>query len=371
MKRWAAVAGLACTCVALGCTRSHDVRSGFEFDPPADVDSVDLPLDCKAEIEDSLDGMPDRFSCAELYSDMKRKTLAKGVREYEPAHALWSDGADKTRWIQLPAGKKIDASNPSEWSFPVGTRAFKEFRMGPKRVETRIFQKTEPTVWKKATYVWNEDETEAERLGGKDIQVDGSPYYVPSNLDCDECHKGAKDRMLGIEQVSLGLPGASGITLEELADDDLLSGFEGPLSYEIGDDGTGLASQVFGAIHINCGVTCHNGNPNSKGYSRGMRLVLDPAELDGRDSSEFAMVTSTVNQDAVTLQWVGQKRVVPGKPDESLLFKLISQRGEDLGQMPPLATRIPDPEFVRLVREWIESLPAAPASDSTTSDGTE
>lgn len=369
MTRWAAVAGLASTCVALGCTMSHDVRSGFDFEE-VDVGSVGLPLECEAEIEDSLDGMPDRFSCAELYSDMKRKTFAEGVREYTPAYALWSDGADKTRWFQLPRGKKIDASDPTAWSFPIGTRAFKEFRIGEKRVETRLFKKAEAALWTKATYVWNDDETEAERQGGKNIQVDGQPYYVPSNIDCEECHKGAKDRMLGIEQVSLGLPGAEGVTLDDLVDDGLLSGFEGPSSYEIGDDGTGLASEVFGAIHINCGVTCHNGNPASGAHSRGMRLTLDPAELDGRDSSEFAIVKTTVNQDAVTLRWLGQKRVVPGKPEESLLFKLISQRGDDQDQMPPLATRIPDSEFVNLVREWIESLPATvPTADATTEGG--
>ena len=60
---------------------------------------------------------------------------------YTPSTPLWSDGAQKQRWIELPPNTQIDISNPNEWTFPVGTKLFKEFRVNGKRVETRMFQK--------------------------------------------------------------------------------------------------------------------------------------------------------------------------------------------------------------------------------------
>src|SRR5215468_10036185 len=62
---------------------------------------------------------PNHLECTGLYADFKQKTLAAGVREYAPAVVLWSDGAEKHRYIQLPKGEKIDASNPNEWIFPI------------------------------------------------------------------------------------------------------------------------------------------------------------------------------------------------------------------------------------------------------------
>ena len=36
---------------------------------------------------------------------------------FAPQYPLWSDGADKRRWIHLPPGTSIDASGP-DWRFP-------------------------------------------------------------------------------------------------------------------------------------------------------------------------------------------------------------------------------------------------------------
>src|SRR5688572_32452167 len=54
---------------------------------------------------------------------------------FTPAHALWTDGMDKRRWLYLPAGSSIDKSNPDAWEFPIGTRAWKEFSRPGGRVE--------------------------------------------------------------------------------------------------------------------------------------------------------------------------------------------------------------------------------------------
>jgi len=46
--------------------------------------------------------------------------------------------------------------------------------------------------------------------------------------------------------------------------------------------------------------------------------------------------------------------VAPGSPERSVLLKRISTRGT--GQMPPLASHLPDEEGVRLISDWIRSL---------------
>src|SRR5262249_61090054 len=37
-------------------------------------------------------------------------TIAPRLRAYEPRYALWADGLAKRRWLDLPAGQKVDTS---------------------------------------------------------------------------------------------------------------------------------------------------------------------------------------------------------------------------------------------------------------------
>src|SRR5437762_972066 len=103
------------------------------------------------------------LTCTGLYSDISTKELAPGVEPYLPAIALWSDGADKDRWIRLPPGTTIDTSDPNEWAFPDGTKLWKQFSRDGRRVETRLWQKVRSGFWVDAAYAWSDDETEAVR----------------------------------------------------------------------------------------------------------------------------------------------------------------------------------------------------------------
>ena len=168
---------------------------------------------------------PATIECTGLYTDVATKQLAPGVRPYAPAVPLWADTAGKDRWISLPPGTQIDATDPSEWIFPVGTKVWKEFSRDGKRIETRFFEKTQPGYWVRTTYAWNDDETEATSSAGGDIPLgtDGGTYHIPTPDECDQCHRGRTDHLLGFEQVSLGLAGATGLTLPELVAEQLIS----------------------------------------------------------------------------------------------------------------------------------------------------
>src|SRR5690349_1150852 len=81
---------------------------------------------------------PRRLSSAGLYTNIAKKELAKDLVEFTPRYQLWSDGAEKRRWIRLPKGATIDKTDIGRWRFPVGTQFFKEFSLEGRRLETRL-----------------------------------------------------------------------------------------------------------------------------------------------------------------------------------------------------------------------------------------
>src|SRR5690349_12755035 len=76
-----------------------------------------LPPDC-APIFDPL---PSTLSCTGLYGAAGAGSVEKSVhpaaRSFAPGKMLWTDAADKQRWISLPQGKQIDTSSPNGWVF--------------------------------------------------------------------------------------------------------------------------------------------------------------------------------------------------------------------------------------------------------------
>src|SRR5262249_2715497 len=143
--------------------------------------------------------------------------------------------------------------------FPVGTKAWKEFRHGARKIETRFFWKAKDDHWLSASYVWSEDGTKAMRGEGTNLTVDGKPYHVPKTTECDQCHRGRKDRLLGFEAMSLAQPTASGVTLTVLAAENRLAP---PPPRTV----VTLPNPALGILHVNCGVTCHNGTPTASAF---------------------------------------------------------------------------------------------------------
>jgi hypothetical protein len=318
---------------------------------------LDAPLVLPAVCASDTELPPVNLVCTGLYADIANKVVAPGIEVYAPAVPLWSDGAQKQRWIRLPSATVIDNSNPVEWKFPVGTQVWKEFSKDGQRVETRLWQKVTATYWVDATYLWNSDESAAVQSKGGDIPFgDGGTYHVPTQDECEDCHRGAVDNILGFDQVLLGLAGATGLTLTTLVAENRLSDPPASTNLSIGDDGTGAAAPALGWLHVNCGRTCHNDNSNAEGYAAGMLLRLDPTELDGRPVNGFDPLKTTIGVVATTPAWSGQTRIDPGSLDRSLLYQLISHRGSNV-QMPPIATSLVDETDDALVAAWISRMP--------------
>jgi hypothetical protein len=285
-----------------------------------------------------------------LYVAGSCETLAEGVEPYAPSHALWSDGADKRRWVFLPAGAIIDTSDPDEWVFPVGTRFYKEFARDGLRLETRLLEKTgeDPGLssWRMTTYVWDETQRTVREETRGVIDALGTAHDVPTRGECSTCHRGATDLVLGFGAVQLAHEGP-GVTLATLVAEGRLSAPIAPETAQIPGDATTQAA--LGYLHGNCGG-CHRG-ARAPGELR-LRVAVGLARPEETDA--YAALEHTVAYvgapPAITAQ------IAPGNADTSLLVWRMTQRAAEV-QMPPLGTEQIDDAGLTAVRAWIDALP--------------
>jgi len=108
-----------------------------------------------------------------------------------------------------PPSTTIDTSNLDSWKFPVGTKAWKEFRVDGVLIETRLFWKRSATSWDSGTYIWDAAGRAAtlNTSAPKGVVLPNG-YEIPTQKDCDKCHHGGSDKLLGVEAVALALPTA-------------------------------------------------------------------------------------------------------------------------------------------------------------------
>jgi hypothetical protein len=310
---------------------------------------------------------PEKLRDTGLYADFASKTIRPDNLPFSPQYPLWSDGATKLRWIHLPPGSWIDGSNPDAWRFPVGVRLWKEFRFG-RRAETRFIERT-ARGWQFATYVWNEDESDAvlvpERGISQSVPIrDGVRHGIPSRIDCRACHEAGATPVLGFSALQLSRdrdpnaphaealpPGA--VDLPEIVARGLLHGL--PWQYLTTrpriDASSPTARAALGYLHANCGI-CHNtaGPMASLGMSLTYRLQRPPGELASGMLTTVSRASRFKLPDALDLD--ADERISLGDPDRSVLVGRMSSR-QPIAQMPPLGTRLVDEDAVRLIRDWI------------------
>lgn len=262
---------------------------------------------------------------------------ASGVRAYTPAFALWSDGADKRRWLWLPPGAVIDTSDPDEWAFPIGTRAWKEFSTGGVRIETRLIQHLDDGTWADVAYAWGPDQVDAVAIEAGTDNALGTRHDIPSAGDCRACHGGRRSHLLGISAIQLAHPAAPGeLALDELIATNRLAPPPVPPVLP-GDDS---ARSALGYLHANCSH-CHN---QTRPESSGSRCYDPDNDVD------FAL---RVDPESPAVGIAAPLHTARERHDR--LLELMSRRGDDL-HMPPLATKDVDVEGVAAVRAWIEQL---------------
>jgi hypothetical protein len=313
---------------------------------------------------------PMRLSSRGLYRDIAARKIVPRAFEYRPDYALWSDGADKRRWIVLPEGEQIDSSDMAHWAFPLGTKFFKEFSKGGKLLETRLIERVRETGFIKndyfmGTFVWRPDQSDAILTADGPNNVLGTQHDVPRQKACLVCHRGEPGGVLGFSAVQL----SASDTLAKVARRGWLSDEPGR-SFELpGDD---VQKAALGGMHANCGH-CHSETGTADFMH--LRFLPDEADLPVEALDAYKTTVGVELSD----EWEDHPeqfklRVVPGEPDASAILYRMSQRGDDEivpDQMPPLATRKVDDKGVAAVRAWIESLAGVQIDDGGMGDAGE
>jgi hypothetical protein len=317
---------------------------------------------------DPATGLPADLFCTGLYADhstsRSKDQLAAGVMPYTPGTTLWSDGAEKHRFLYLPPSTQIDTSDLDTWKFPVGTRTWKEFRVDGVLVETRLMRKRSATLWDVGTYIWDSTGTTATLNTATKGTILPGGYEIPTVKDCDKCHHGGADKVLGIEAVALALPTAQGATLTALAQQGALSHPPPTTTIDFPEDDTGKAGVALGYLHANCGMPCHS----TRGLGDETKLVLRlragefwpggaaaPGPIAAATTDIFKATFQQMPTTAAVAQaFPGALRITPGDHEKSLIWVVSHLRGKY--QMPPLVSHKVDDEGMQKLAGWIDSL---------------
>jgi len=345
-----------------------------------DASSVDAGVVAPPTCVEPEAGLPSDVFCTGLYKGRDPKQHQDLAMAYTPGLRFWSDGAQKDRFFYLPPNTQIDTSNLDAWKFPVGTKAWKEFRIDGKLIETRLFWKRSAVKWESGTYLWDESEHNAQLNTNLKPILLASGYEIPTARDCGKCHHGGSDQLLGIEAVALALPTSEGETLSKLAASGALSHPPAQTRVTLPEDTTGKAAAALGYLHVNCGMPCHSTRGLGDETQLVMRLRADelwdtasgdagvPRVDAGLASTDAGLRLSvlgtdtyraTINQAPTTMsvaqKFPGAHRIIPGKHEQSLVWQLAHVRGNY--QMPPLVSHKIDEVGTQQLADWIDALP--------------
>jgi mono/diheme cytochrome c family protein len=315
--------------------------------------------------------LPSRLSETGLYVAGSATEVRPDNIPFSPQYPLWSDGATKRRWLHIPPGAFIDASRPDGWDFPRGTKLWKEFSHG-RRVETRLIQRLADGTWAYATYVWNEEGTQAALAPAEGIRalpVDGAPagrYPIPAELDCRACHEGAAVPVLGVSALQLSpdrdplAPHAEPLRPGDADLNALIArGWVRNLPAALRDRAPRIATPspesraALGYLHGNCGH-CHNAD----GSPPPVDLVLARSAAATEKSYEniLGSLVGVLSRYRAPGLRAGAPLIDAGRPETSVLTARMRSRDPRM-QMPPLATQVVDTEALGLIERWIRNQP--------------
>jgi len=320
-------------------------------------------------------GYPMKLSEYNLFAgDIARQFPTEELIPYRLNTPLFSDYAQKLRFIKLPKGETVAYNDERVLQFPVGTIIVKTFyyphdmrrpEKGRRLMETRLLIHEE-TGWKALPYHWNDEQTEAYlEVAGDAKEVSWRDengkkrkitYRMPNMNQCKSCHSwdgemtpiGPSARQLNslhdygygkLNQISFW---AEVGILTGMPEDH--AAVPSVPNFEIAEDGT-TEERARAWLDINC-AHCHN--PHGPASTSGFFLDIhqtDPAVYGvfktpvaaGRGSGDLAY------------------DIHPGKPDKSIIvFRMAST---DPGiMMPEVGRTIVHEEGVQVVKDWIAAM---------------
>jgi uncharacterized repeat protein (TIGR03806 family) len=313
------------------------------------------------EMPSEADGkIPLLLSQTGVFSDTAKRIASAGLIPYELNVAFWSDGADKSRWVAVPEGK-IAFSASGEWRFPAGTVFVKNFDLGSdaanptakRRLETRLLVRDSNGGVYGVVYKWRADGSDADLLSTSATEnIQGQTWYYPSRQDCLTCHTAGAGGVLGVKtrQLNRSLTYPSGVADNELRTwnhlglfaafkDDELHGFAALAAAD--DTSRSLQDRARSYLDANC-AQCHRPGGTVANFDARYDTPLD----------KQALIDGPVLID----QGIDRPRIISAHDIwRSIAYMRIDTVGDI--RMPPLARETIDQKGVRLLGEWINSMP--------------
>lgn len=305
--------------------------------------------------------------------DIKMQQPAKGVVPYALATPLFSDYAEKLRFVKIPENRTARFNDTAVFEFPVGTALVKTFyypldfrnpQKGRRLMETRVLLHGEKG-WVALPYVWNEEQSDAilsvagETLNASYTDEKGKKrnhdYFVPNVNQCKGCHNRSEQLMpIGpsARQLnhSINYGELSVNQLEFWKSHDMISGLPDlktlHTSVKWNDPSTGdITSRARIWLDINC-AHCHR--TDGPAATTGLYLGWN-------ENSELHLGIEKTPVAAGRGSGGLKFGIVPGKPEESiLLYRLKSQ---DPGvMMPELGRTQVHHESIAVLEEWIRKM---------------
>lgn len=348
---------------------------------------------------------PRTLSESGLFARVQGHEMQPGVIPYSVNAPLWSDGADKLRFLVLPgADSKIEMTNKWGWTFPDLTVLVKTFSLemedgnpaSKRYIETRFLTRQQGE-WVGYSYLWNDDQTDATLVAKEGLDREYSirgkagerkqTWHYPSRTECMVCHSRAAAFVLGMTTLQMNKDhDYHGIVDNQLRAFDHIGLFK---EFKWADQAQDklrkdLKSQGLADAEVNQKVTETLANNPEFTTDKLDHLVnpYDPhAPLDARArsylhsncavchvdagggnsqfSAEYGVATQELKLFGVAplhdkFNLADAKLIAPGHPEQSVVFHRVSTRGR--GQMPQLATSIVDEPAVKMLKEWILQL---------------
>lgn len=305
--------------------------------------------------------------------NMKNQQPVYGVIPYKPESELFTDYAEKKRFVWIPTGLKATYVNDySILELPIGAALVKNFYYNnvqpsniTKIIETRIMIR-KSNGWIYANYVWNDTQTEAFLdLNGSTKQIswiDNNSilrtinYDIPNELKCAGCHTISNEkRPIGIKPQNLnGNYNYSDGIYNQLSkwkslgilENNMPNNIYSVVNYK--DTSKPLETRVRSYFDANC-AHCHQPG----GYAAFFNLKL-----------EFKETTNLTNMGVCvspnhTIPGLEGRIIKPGNLSQSLLYYRITTN-DPYYRMPFLGRTIVHAEATILIAEWINSMTDCP-----------
>lgn len=298
-------------------------------------------------------GFPKSLSEYAFFQDGRRQDTGARVHPYALKTPLWSDGAEKLRFIYLPAGTQLAADGEGLLKFPVGAAIIKTFAFGEgaerRLIETRVLLHR-AEGWVALPYRWNAEQTDATlALAGGRIDLttpagEAISYAIPNKNQCKTCHSkdgavipiGPKARNLSVEW--LGDMSAKGVLAGDIAGGNRLPDWR--------THATGPAAPLARAyLDVNC-AHCHQPGGGASNSGLDLRWEQQDAHAIGIAKRPVAAGRGAGGHDF---------SVVPGAPDASILLYRMDSAEPGIA-MPELGKSSVDKDGVAVVRRWIAEM---------------